>query len=730
MNEFATSARLSDEALAAALLAARLHDPAQFLGPRRESGCWIERLYSPRATRAWVWAADGWQPCIELNQSGIFECRSGASFSTPVRIRLEHGGAHIETFDPYSFDFIISDTDLYYFNEGALVQGYRVFGAHPIERDGVAGVFFATWAPNAERVSVVGAFNQWDGRIHAMRARGSSGVWELFIPGLAPDALYKFEIRNRETGAVLLKTDPYGQAFELRPMTAARVVSPTRYAWTDADWLEARARRDWLRAPMSIYEIHAGSWRRHPDGRFYTYLELADALVPYVVDAGYTHVEFLPLSEHPLDESWGYQCTGYFAPTSRHGNADGLRVLIDRLHAAGIGAILDWVPGHFPTDTWGLAGYDGTALYEHADPRRGYHADWGTYIFNFGRKEVRSFLLSSAHYWLSEFHFDGLRVDAVASMLYLDYSRKTGEWLPNEFGGRENLEAVSFLQSLNTMVHGDFPGAVTIAEESTAWPMVSRPTYLGGLGFSMKWNMGWMHDTLTYLGRDPVYRRYHHERLTFGQLYAYTENFVLPFSHDEVVHGKSSLLHKFPGDDWQRHANLRLLFCYQFTYPGKKLGFMGNEFAQSQEWCATGELEWHLLASVRHAGVLRLVCDLNRIYRQYTALHSGDFEASGFRWIDCHDADQSVIAYLRTGVDGSHAVVVLNFTPVPRYGYRVGVPEGGRYAEVLNTDSAYYGGTNLGNSGGLKSEPWPWMDLPFSLTLTLPPLAGVVLTPD
>ncbi len=481
---------------------------------------------------------------------------------------------------------------------------------------------------------------------------------------------------------------------------------------------------------MNIYEVHAGSWRRHPDGRFYTYRELADALIPYVLDMGFTHIEFLPLTEHPLDESWGYQTTGYFAPTSRFGSADDLKYLIDACHRAGIGVILDWVPAHFPMDAWALARFDGTALYEHEDPRLGLHKDWGTHIFNYGRNEVKGFLLASAHYWLNEFHFDGLRVDAVASMLYLDYSRREGEWLPNRYGGRENLEAIDFLREMNAMVHEHFPGALTLAEESTAWPMVSRPTYVGGLGFSMKWNMGWMNDTLAYFQLDPVYRRYHHTNLTFGQLYAYTENFVLPFSHDEVVHGKRSLLGRMPGDAWQQFANLRLLLTYQMTTPGKKLNFMGNEFGQGREWNSGGQLDWELLEVPWHAQIQTLMRDLNRLYRSLPQLHELDFEHEGFAWIDCHDADQSVLSYIRKDLQGRAVVVALNFTPVPRSSYRIGCPAPGFWREVFNSDSAYYGGSNLGNGAGLVAGDTPWMGYPYSLTITLPPLAGVILLQD
>ena len=561
-----------------------------------------------------------------------------------------------------------------------------------------------------------------------MASRGISGVWELFVPGVSPGALYKFEIRCRKTGELLIKSDPYGRAFEQRPRTAA-IVSGGAHEWRDAAWMAARGHWDWLHAPVNVYEVHPGSWRRHPDGRVYSYRELADSLIPYALEMGYTHIELLPVTEHPLDESWGYQTTGYFAATSRFGSADDLRAFVDASHRAGLGVILDWVPGHFPLDDWALQRFDGSALYEHEDPRMGVHLDWGTHVFNYGRTEVRSFLLSSAHYWLSEFHFDGLRVDAVAAMLYLDYSRKEGQWIPNRFGGRENLEAIDFLRELNTMVHGEFPGAVTFAEESTAWPLVSRPAYLGGLGFSMKWNMGWMHDTLTYFNNDPIHRRFHHDQLTFSQMYAYTENFVLPLSHDEVVHGKGSLFGKMPGDEWQKAANVRLLATYQLTSPGKKLNFMGNEIAQRSEWRARGEVEWYLLAQERHAGLQRLVRDLNRLYRSLPALHELDFEQEGFRWVDCHDADQSILSYIRRARDGSHIVVIVNFTPIVRSHYRIGVPSRGTYRELFNSDSTFYGGSNVGNSGTLASAPKAWMNLPFSLELTLPPLGALIIQP-
>nr|MCH9639714.1 1,4-alpha-glucan branching protein GlgB [Betaproteobacteria bacterium] len=547
------------------------------------------------------------------------------------------------------------------------------------------------------------------------------------IPGLPSDAVYKYEIRNRDSGEILLKTDPYATRYELRPNNAALTPTHSTYNWQDEEWIRHRANSDWLHAPLNILEIHAGSWKRHPDGRVYTYRELAKHLLPYVLEMGYTHIELLPITEHPLDESWGYQTTGYFAVSSRYGTPEDFKFLVDTFHKAKIGVLLDWVPAHFPQDAFALAHFDGTALYEHEDPRLGFHQDWGTHIFNFGRNEVKSFLLSSAHFWLSEFHLDGLRVDAVASMLYLDYSRKEGEWLPNKHGGRENLEAIDFLRELNIMVHEAFPGALTMAEESTAWPAVSHPTYVGGLGFSMKWNMGWMNDTLSYMQQDPIYRRFHHNQLTFGQLYAYTENFVLPFSHDEVVHEKGSLFTKMPGDTWQKFANLRVLFTYQMTCPGKKLNFMGNEFAQKQEWRVNHELDWKLLEDQQHCGIQAVVRDLNHLYSNIPALHQLDFSSEGFAWIDCFDADQSVISYLRRTRDGAFVVIILNFTPVPHVGYRIGIPVGGIYREIFNSDSTYYGGSNMGNAGRIAATHKPWMGLPDSIVITLPPLAGIVL---
>ena len=720
------------DSLIDSLIHARHHDPFSILGLHNENGVPIIRVFRPDATQVSVLLPEGAAPMSRVHAGGLFEWteKKTTTPTAPWRLRIQEGGQTFELVDPYAFGTLLSDQELYLFNEGRLLEAWRTLGAHPITLNGVEGVRFAVWAPNAGRVSVVGGFNNWDGRLHPMRSRGEAGVWELFIPGLHAGDLYKFEILNRNSGQVMVKCDPFAQGFEKRPGSAAVVIAPTGHPWGDQEWLEARAKRDWLHAPMNIYELHPGSWRRHPDGRFYTWPELTASLVDYVADLGFTHIELLPITEHPLDESWGYQTTGYFAPSSRFGSADEFRAFVDACHQANIGVLLDWVPGHFPMDAWALARYDGTALFEHEDPRLGVHQDWGTHIFNYGRAEVKGFLLASAHYWLNQFHLDGIRVDAVASMLYLDYSRKHGEWLPNKYGGRENLEAVAFLREMNAMVHEHFPGALTIAEESTSWPMVSRPTYLGGLGFSMKWNMGWMNDTLSYMKQDPVYRRYNHNALTFGQLYAYSENFVLPFSHDEIVHGKGSLLGKMPGDAWQKFANLRLLLTYQLTSPGKKLNFMGNEFGQGREWSEKHELDWGLLGTDWHTGVKAALKDLNHLYRNIPALHELDFDSSGFQWVDCRDADQSVLVFLRRDKHGRAVIVALNFTPVPREGYRVGCPNEGFWREIFNSDSAFYGGSNTGNGVGLMSETQAWMGFNQSLVVTLPPLAGIILAQD
>jgi 1,4-alpha-glucan branching enzyme len=709
------------------LLDARHHDPFDLLGLHADAKGSILRVLRPHADSVELILPDGPVALTKTDPRGLFEWHGAKAPARPWRLAITEDDQRFEVVDPYALTPILSDDELHLFGEGRLLEAYNTLGGRVTTHDGVSGARFAVWAPNAERVSVVGSFNRWDGRVHMMRSRGGTGVWELFIPGLQAGDLYKFEIRNRATGEIRVKTDPYAQCFEVRPGTASVVVAPSTYLWGDKTWFADRAKRDWLHAPMNVYEVHAGSWRRHPDGHFYTWRELADALVPYCQDMAYTHIEFMPVTEHPLDESWGYQTTGYFAATNRFGSADDLKYLIDTCHQAGIGVLLDWVPGHFPMDDWSLARFDGTALYEHEDPRLGVHQDWGTHIFNYGRSEVKGFLLASAHYWLNEFHFDGLRVDAVASMLYLDYSRKAGEWLPNKYGGRENLEAIDFLREMNAMVHERFPGALTVAEESTAWPMVSRPTYLGGLGFSMKWNMGWMNDTLTYMHLDPVYRRFHHNYLTFGQLYAYSENFVLPFSHDEVVHGKGSLIGKMPGDAWRQFANLRLLLSYQTASPGKKLNFMGNEFGQGREWSSKWELDWGLLGTAWHTGMQRCQRDLNRLYLNLPQLHDLDFEHDGFEWVDCHDADQSILAFLRRDRKGRVVIVALNFTPVTRTGYRVGCPTPGFWREVFNSDSEWYGGSNQGNGAGLVAEDLPWMGHGHSLVITLPPLAAVIL---
>ncbi len=714
------------DAMRERLLGARLHEPHTFLGLHRDGGPYLYRAFLPRVAKAWLDVSGSMRPMRRDSDTDLFVWRGRTPPSPPFRLRVEAGGRESDLFDPYGFAPTVSDFDLHLFNSGRLLEAYRTLGANAMTVDGVTGIRFVAWAPNAERVSVVGDWNSWDGRAHPLQSRGSSGVWELFVPGLVAGTLYKFELRNRASGAVFAKIDPYARAFEVRPGTAAKIERPSAHAWRDGEWLARRARADWLHAPMNVYEVHAGSWMRHPDGRFYSYRELAERLVPYVGDLGCTHVELMPITEHPLDESWGYQTTGYFAPTSRFGEPDDLRALIDALHARGIGAILDWVPGHFPGDAFALAHYDGTALYEHEDPRIGKHPDWGTHVFNYGRPEVRAFLLASAHYWLDQFHFDGLRVDAVASMLYLDYSRKAGEWLPNRYGGRENLEAIEFLRELNAMVHGRFEGVVTIAEESTAWPLVSRPVDVGGLGFSMKWNMGWMHDTLEYIRQDPVHRRHHHRLLTFGQLYAYAENFVLPFSHDEVVHGKGSLVGKVPGDAWQKFANVRLLLAWQMTHPGKKLNFMGNEFAQGREWSERGELDWAQANESRHAGVARLFRDLARLHRERAALHELDFSAEGFRWIDADDAERSIVSFLRFARDGSAVVVAINFTPVARTDYLIGVPSAGAYVELINTDSTFYGGSDVGNKGQVVARAAPAKGQPASMGVVLPPLAAVV----
>jgi len=703
------------------------HDPFQFLGCHPIAKGWEVRVWLPSAETATL---EQKYPLQRYPNSDLFTVRLSAAQKKALAQHYqvqwqEKDGSEHQVVSPYSFMPQLGELDLHLFAEGRHWHIYQFLGANPKIVDGVAGVLFAVWAPSANRVSVVGDFNGWHGLRHPMRVRGDSGIWELFIPGLMAGDIYKFEIRNAQTSGVFIKTDPYAKAMELRPLTGS-VVAETHFNWADQSWLKARAERDWQATPMNIYEVHLGSWQRDDAGGFLNYREIAHRLVEYVVWMGYTHIELLPISEHPLDESWGYQTTGYFAPTRRFGDPDDFRYFVEYCHQHQIGVFLDWVPAHFPKDTFALARFDGSALYEHEDPRKGEHQDWGTYIFNFGRNEVRNFLIANALYWLDEFHIDGLRVDAVASMLYLDYSRDEGAWVPNQYGGRENIEAIEFLKTLNAEVHSQSPGALVMAEESTSWPMVSRPTWMGGLGFSMKWNMGWMNDTLDFFEKDPVYRPYHHNQLTFSQMYAYSENFILPLSHDEVVHLKKSLVGKMPGDLWQKMANMRLLMGYQLLHPGKKLLFMGCEFAQWQEWSDARGLDWYLCDQPENRGVQLLVRDLNLLYRNHSALHERDFSTEGFEWIDCHDYEQSILSFMRQSKT-EKIICVFNFTPVPRNHYRIGLPEAGSYSEVINSDAAVYGGSNCGNSGVIEAESIPWMNRPYSAELVLPPLGVVVL---
>jgi 1,4-alpha-glucan branching enzyme len=675
------------------------------------------------------------KPKIKLNRlhdSGLFEGTAKEAnrvYAYDLLITDYRGDVRRQR-DPYSFLPTLGEMDLYLFGQGNERRIYEKLGAQLRTIDGVKGVSFAVWAPNAQRVSVIGSFNNWDGRFHTMRSLGASGVWELFIPGLGEGALYKFEIRDLH-GNQVTKTDPYGFLFELPPKTAAVVWENRKFKWSDDEWIRKRGQRDALRSPLSIYEVHIGSWRKKSHFESLSYRELAGPLVDYVRKMGFSHVEFLPVAEHAYYPSWGYQVTGFYAPSSRYGTPDEFQFLVNTLHEAGIGVLVDWVPAHFPRDDWALARFDGTSLYEHEDPRKGAHADWGTLIFNYGRHEVRNFLAANALFWCDRFHIDGLRVDAVASMLYLDYSRKSGEWVPNQYGGNENLEAIDFLKYFNHLVHTEHPGVVTVAEESTAWPQVTRPPYLGGLGFSFKWNMGWMHDTLNYFRRDSVFRRFHQNDLTFAMLYHHHENFILPLSHDEVVHGKGSLRGRMPGDDWQGFANLRALLAYQWLFPGKKLLFMGGEIGQRNEWNANGSLDWHLLEQgPYHSGLQRFVEDLNRLYRSEAALWESDFDYEGFFWVDCTDQDSSVLSFIRQSRDhSSRILVVLNLTPVPRTNYRLGLPQGGYWREVLNSDAEMYGGSNQGNYGGVQADPWPLHNQPFSAAFTLPPLSVMAFAP-
>ncbi len=707
-------------------------DPHRILGAHGLGKHTVVRAFHPEATEAWVLLPSGQKlPMLLCHKGGLFAALIQGR-TPPFAYRLRFGfsdGSFWEREDPYRFLPTLGDLDLHLASEGRHWNLHQKLGAHPMVMEGVEGVGFALWAPNARRVSVVGEFNGWDGRLFPMRSLGSSGIWEIFLPGIGPGELYKFELLPRR-GHIRIKSDPMAFYMEQRPGTASRVWDLRSYQWGDKAWMESRPRGGELRGlPMNIYEVHLGSWRRKPDGSWLSYREVAPLLVEHARRFNFTHLEFLPVMEHPLDASWGYQVTGYFAPTSRFGSPDDFKFLVDFCHQNNIGVILDWVPAHFPKDDHSLRWFDGTALYEHMDPRLGYHPDWDTLIFNYGRNEVRNFLLDNALFWLEEYHADGLRVDAVASMLYLDYSRKEGEWLPNKYGGRENLEAMAFLRELNELVYSRVEGGFTVAEESTAWPGVSSPVYLGGLGFGFKWNMGWMHDTLEYFRKDPVHRSFHHNLLTFSMLYAYSENFILPLSHDEVVHGKGSLLSKMPGDEWQRFANLRLLLAYLFCHPGKKLLFMGTELAPWKEWTHDAPLEWFLEQYPTHRGVGRLLEDLGRLYREEQALWAWDTDPRGFSWIDCNDSLQSVLSFQRRG-PGGHLVCVFNFTPVPRVGYTVGVDIPALYCEVLNTDSAFYGGSNMGNRGLVQAGAQPAHGRPYSLSLVLPPLGGLILRPE
>ena len=706
------------------------HDPHAVLGAHPVAGGTVIRAFHPDATSVALVAPNGGTQPMEPIGDGTWAGFVPDLAPDQVRYRIRFtfpDGNTWEREDPYRFGPTIGEVDLHLIVEGTHERLYDVLGAHPRTHEGVEGVSFAVWAPNARSVRIVGDFDRWDGRLLPLRTMGASGVWELFVPGIGAGELYKYEILGRD-GKLRLKADPFAFSMQVRPETASRVWDPSAYPWTDDEWMARRTDRDPYRSPMAIYEVHLGSWMRNTDGSWLGYRQAAQELVTHCRAFGFTHVELLPVAEHPFDGSWGYQVTGYYAPTARFGNPDDFSAMVETLHNGGIGVIVDWVPAHFPTDDFALRRFDGTPLYEHADPQRGAHPDWGTLIFDFGRPEVRNFLVANALFWCERYHIDGLRVDAVASMLYLDYSRKAGEWTPNRFGGNENLEAIAFLRETNERVYARFPGVVTIAEESTAFPGISRPTYLGGIGFGFKWDMGWMHDTLAYFGEDPVHRRFHHDKLTFRGLYKDTEHFVLPLSHDEVVHGKGSLLRKMPGDEWQRFANLRALLVDMWGQPGKKLLFMGAEIGVWDEWNHDRALPWELLQEPMHEGFAHFVEDLGRVYAATPALWAADQEPDGFAWIDASDVESSVYSWIRRAGD-EVAVVVLNLTPVPRTDYRLGLPRGGRWVEALNSDSEHYGGSNLGNLGGIDAGDAGWHGQPHSGTLTLPPLAGLILRP-
>ncbi|WP_435259101.1 1,4-alpha-glucan branching protein GlgB [Thioclava sp. FR2] len=713
---------LIDAGAAKALVEGRHGDPFSLLGLHKRDGKWVVTAFAPGADRLWVVTGKAKETEATHWGDGLFVCPLARK--SAYRLRAEGHGASWEWEDPFRFGPVLGEMDEYLLGEGTHKRLWQVLGAHLITHEGVEGTHFAVWAPNAQRVSVVGDFNIWDGRRHPMRRRGATGVWELFIPGLGEGTTYKYELIGPHGDPVPLKADPVGFGSEHPPANAS-VVRPITGRFRDTDWMESRAARHTVDAPISVYEVHLGSWRRAEGNRMLSYLELADQLTEYAASMGFTHIELLPVSEFPFDGSWGYQPVGLFAPTIRHGTPSEFRAFVDAAHRRGLGVILDWVPGHFPTDAHGLGRFDGTALYEHADPREGFHQDWNTLIYNYGRTEVQNFLVSNALYWLEEFHIDGLRVDAVASMLYRDYSRKDGEWIPNQDGGRENYEAIAMMRRMNTTVYGEVSGILTAAEESTAFPGVSRPVDHGGLGFGFKWNMGWMNDTLSYMHKDPIHRQYHHHQMTFGLHYAWSENYILPISHDEVVHGKGSMLDKMPGDGDQKFANLRAYYGFMWAHPGKKLLFMGQEFAQGAEWNHNQSLDWHLLDHPQHRGMQSLVQDLNSVYRENPALHVNDCRPEGFEWIESNDAQASVYAWVRKGGAGDKPIVaVVNMTPVERR-YRLGLPEAGRWEEILNTDAAHYGGGDRGNMGAIKSEKTPWHGRAQSALVTLPPLSAL-----
>lgn len=722
---------LLDAALCEDIGAGRCNQPFSVLGQHADGTGSVVRTFQPQARAVTVITEDGRTVALErVGDKGVF-----AAHFTPAagryRLALDWHDQNLEPcecIDPYALSSPVGELDRHLFNEGTHQHLYELLGSRPLVHEGLKGTSFAVWAPNAHRVSVVGPFNNWDGRCHVMRSHPGSGIWDLFLPDVDNGALYKYEIVGPEGNVLPLKNDPFAHYFEQAPGNAS-IVFQSRFEWQDQDWMRDSRIDDPRNKPISVYEVHPGSWRRKDGTQVLSWIELADQLLPYSLDNGFTHIELMPVTEHPFDGSWGYQPVGLYAPTSRFGSPDDFRHFVDRCHRAGIGVIIDWVPAHFPTDDHGIGQFDGTHLYEHADPRQGFHQDWNTLIFNYGRREVVNYLLSNAVYWIREFHLDGLRVDAVASMLYLDYSREEGQWIPNHEGGRENLEAMAFLKRMNELVHAE--GGLTFAEESTSFPKVSKPTYDGGLGFTFKWNMGWMHDTLEYMQKDPAFRRYHHDSLTFGLLYAFTENFVLPLSHDEVVHGKGSMIQKMPGDDWQKFANLRALYGMMWTYPGKKLNFMGNEFAQWQEWQHDQSLDWHLLDNAPHKGMLALVRELNRLYASRSSLHYYDCDGRGFEWIDCTDADQSVIAWYRRADDAPATITVMNLTPVIRNDYRLGVDHAGAYQELLNTDDTRFGGSGQQNDEHrLRAEEVPAHGRPASLSLMLPPLSALVIAPE